>query len=470
MSGERLDDPSAFPQRRHFAWATALFVLIAVYGSFVPLNYTPISFRDAALRFKDLPLLKIGIESRADWVANILLFVPIGFCAMATFVVDRDRRMLQDAACGLAIWIVCVALSFAIEFAQIWFPPRTTSQNDIQAECLGGAIGIVLARYLAMPIARWLRGVAPRGEPLSRLVWLLQIYVVGLIIYEVYPLDITIHPREIWAKLKMGRIGIVPFSSWRFDFNTLSEIAYDVTLHLPLGAWCALGPLAGRNRKGDLWFAALWGVGIVVACEIAQVFVYSRYAATTDVLVCGFGAVSGAALAIRLTADGKLPRETDPLAGQKRFWLAWCGFVVAYLALLCVMYWNPFEIVADRELVEKRLRNFVSVPFSKLYWGSEFNAVTQMLGKFISFMPLGVAWSIAVSRIGVTARWARIGTVVLLVLLTAIFACGIELVQALILPHFPDVTDAIFYTSGAVGGWFATRFVAGERADYSAAD
>jgi glycopeptide antibiotics resistance protein len=461
MSGERLYDPSAFPQRRHFAWATALFVLIAVYGSFVPLNYTPISVRDAALRFKDLPLLKIGIESRADWVANILLFMPIGFCAMATVVVDRTPRIARDLLCGFAIWIVCVALSFAIEFTQIWFPPRTTSQNDIQAECLGGAIGIVLARYLAMPMAVWLRRVAPKRQPLSRLVWLLQIYVVGLIIYEMLPLDITIHPREIWAKLKEGRIEIIPFSSWRLDFNTFSGIAYDLLLHIPLGAWCALGPLTSRKRKGDFGFAAIWSIGIVIACEIAQVFVYSRYAATTDVLVCGLGAVFGAWLAIRLNSDAPSHPVAERVTGQRRFWLSWGAFVIAYLALLCVMYWNPFEVVADRELVERRMRNFLSVPFSKLYWGSEFNAITQMLGKLISFMPLGVAWAIAAGRLGIVSRWARFGTVALLVAVVGVFACGIELVQALIPPHFPDVTDAIFYTSGAVAGWFAARFVVG---------
>jgi glycopeptide antibiotics resistance protein len=460
MNGEHLYDARPFPQRRHFAWATALFVLIAVYGSLVPLNYTPISVRDAALRFKDLPLLKIGIESRADWVANILLFLPIGFCAMATVVVDRTPRIARDLFCGLAIWIVCVALSFAIEFAQIWFPPRTTSQNDIQAECLGGAIGIILARYLAIPMAGWLRKVAPKRQPLSRLVWLLQIYVVGLIIYELLPLDITIHPREIWAKVKEGRIEIIPFSTWRLDFNTLAGIAYDILLHLPVGAWCALGPLGGRKRKGDLWFAALCSVGVIVACEVAQVFIYSRYAATTDVLVCGFGAVFGAWLAIRLTSPASPTlRDADSVSAQRRFWLGWCAFVVAYLALLCVMYWNPFEIVADRSLVERRMRNFLSVPFSKLYWGSEFNAITQMLGKLISFMPLGIAWALGAGRLGIVSRWGTFGAVAILAVGVAVFACGIELVQALIPPHFPDVTDVIFYTFGAICGWFAARFV-----------
>ena len=41
------------------------------------------------------------------------------------------------------ILIPCGLLSAAIEFTQLYFPPRNTSINDVVAETLGGAIGIL---------------------------------------------------------------------------------------------------------------------------------------------------------------------------------------------------------------------------------------------------------------------------------------------------------------------------------------
>jgi len=35
----------------------------------------------------------------------------------------------------------CAALSAAIEFTQLWFPPRVSSLNDVLAETIGAVIG-----------------------------------------------------------------------------------------------------------------------------------------------------------------------------------------------------------------------------------------------------------------------------------------------------------------------------------------
>lgn len=463
MIAEPSPDPRAFPQRRHFVAATLVFVAVAIYGSFVPWNYTPISVRDAALRFKDLPLLQLGIESRADWVANILLFIPIAFCAMAVVVVDRRPNLLRNLLAGMAIWLACVALSFAIEFAQIWFPPRTTSQNDIQAECLGAAIGIVLARYLANPIALWLRRATANRQPLSRLVWLLQLYVAGLVAYQLLPLDITIHPRELWSKYKAGRVELVPFSSWTFDLETLSAAVNEMLMHLPLGAWCALGPLPGARHRGSLSFAVLASAAVVAACEFAQTFIYSRYASSTDVLVATGGAAIGAYLALRFAQGNAVAPSHQPADRRDVFWLALAGFVAIYIAFLCVVYWSPFEVLSDTQRIERRLRNYLSVPFAKLYWGTEFNAVTQLLGKFFSFFPLGIAAALAARRLGLASRSARVAAALLVALAAVALAVAIELVQTIFPPHFPDVTDTLFYAAGTTAGYAVARYVLASR-------
>src|SRR5262245_52270613 len=69
--------PSA--PRALFLTAGLGLLLFVVYGSLVPFDFhgRPL---DAAWRtFQQAPWLVLGIDSRADWVANLLLYIPLGF-------------------------------------------------------------------------------------------------------------------------------------------------------------------------------------------------------------------------------------------------------------------------------------------------------------------------------------------------------------------------------------------------------
>ncbi|MEX2187968.1 MAG: VanZ family protein [Pirellulales bacterium] len=457
MNGGGQSLSQAFPQRRHFLAATICFALFAAYGSLVPWNIAPLSFDEAVLRFEDIPLFEIGIPSRTDWVANVLLYVPIGFCAMATVVIDRPRAW-RTLAGGVAIWIGCIALSIAIEFSQTWLPSRVPSQYDIQAQTVGAALGIALAWIAAAPIVRSLRAGTSSPRRATRLTWLLQLYVAGLLFYQLLPLDVTIHPREMWEKYKAGRIEIVPFSAQRFDAEFFLGVATDIALHIPLGAWCALGPLARGGRRGAWTRAILSAAAIVAICEVAQVFVYSRYASTSDVLIATIGAAIGASIALGATKPTEpTPDRTEP-ASNHLFWTSVAVLALLYIAFLFGWYLRPFDVLSDPRRIDLRLRNFLCVPFSKLYWGTEFNAATQFLGKFIAFVPLGVLAAVAIRRWTTDSRSRRIATASLL-LLAALLGCAIELAQAFFPPHFPDVTDVLFYATGTMAGYFAGRYV-----------
>jgi len=55
------------------------YIVFVVYGSLVPLLYTPILWPMPGLSFKTSHFCKLGVESRADWVANGVLYVPVAF-------------------------------------------------------------------------------------------------------------------------------------------------------------------------------------------------------------------------------------------------------------------------------------------------------------------------------------------------------------------------------------------------------
>ena len=58
-------------------WLFLLYLLFVVYGSLVPLQYVDRSLDDAIQAFKNIPFLVLGIGSRADWVANLLLYLSL---------------------------------------------------------------------------------------------------------------------------------------------------------------------------------------------------------------------------------------------------------------------------------------------------------------------------------------------------------------------------------------------------------
>src|SRR5688572_32979594 len=79
------------PNRIHVALAALSFTALAIYGSLVPLEYRPLELAEALERFRQVPFLKLTVESRADWVANLLLFVPIGFLWLGVWSMDRPK-------------------------------------------------------------------------------------------------------------------------------------------------------------------------------------------------------------------------------------------------------------------------------------------------------------------------------------------------------------------------------------------
>jgi len=77
-------------------WILLLSYLgFVIYGSLIPLNFTPRPFNEALVAFQTLPFLqRFGIEARVDWAVNLLLLIPVGFLA-ARLVTAKTGRSGQ---------------------------------------------------------------------------------------------------------------------------------------------------------------------------------------------------------------------------------------------------------------------------------------------------------------------------------------------------------------------------------------
>lgn len=87
-----------------------------------------------------------------EFVANILLFVPLGLML----------RLALPKATWLGALLLGGAVSAAIEVLQVW-TPRVSDPRDLVANTLGALIGALAGAVLA-GIARGIRGVAQRRE------------------------------------------------------------------------------------------------------------------------------------------------------------------------------------------------------------------------------------------------------------------------------------------------------------------
>jgi len=422
------------------------FLAFVVYGSLVPLRFKALPWDQALERFWSMPYLALGIGSRADWVSNILLFIPL--CFLWSGVVWPQRLKAWRALVACLVFAAALALSVAIEFVQLYFPQRTVSLNDIVAEAAGAAIGIGLwwafgqhaLRWLqALPLARGTANVAQR---------LLAIYLLVLFGYNLLPLDLTISPVEIYHKWREGKVIWLPFTTHYADgAQRAYDLVTDIAIWVPAAA---LWVLAGQKTRVQAWTAA---VVAALTLEVMQLLVYSRVSDSTDVVTAGLGAAIGVAL-----VRPRLGAASIGNAGQGRGALGWALAALCWTAVLAAVFWYPFDFNLDRNFLRDRVAGLHRVPFETYYYGTEFRAITEVLRKSLFFAPMGFML-FRLGR-GLSSAWPRAVVHGVMLMLIATVATGIESVQIVLPDKVADFTDGALQFLGGAIGYFGSLLVA----------
>ncbi len=428
---------------RSLLWLAALaYSAFVVYGSLVPLEFRAIPWDEAVAQFAAIPFLRLGIGSRADWMANLLLFIPLCFLWMGALSAGASR--MRSMLISLVLVPAAIALSLGIEFTQLFFPQRTVSQNDILAESLGGVIGVLVWWGAGARFVDWLTSwqqTHARAALAERLAW---VYLAGVVVYNVLPLDLTISVVEIFHKWQAGLVNLLPFGRLPADAaEALYELATDVLIWVPLAL---LWRLDGTRSAWRVWAMTL---SAAVALEAMQLFVYSRVSDVTDLFTAAAGATLGTLV------GGRLAARAVP-ASQMPAWSAWLPFALAagWTALLLFVFWFPFDFRADGAFIKSRLDFMQRVPFEVYYFGTEYRAITEVLRKTLFFAPLGglLAWGVA------RQPWRWRGPLsALAMLVLAGMPAVVELGQ-LMLPHkYVDLTDWLLAWLGGLAGYAAAR-------------
>ena len=106
-----------------FFYAALANVGLIIYGSLVPFEIRDHTLADAWEVFRHIPYLELGVASRADWIANIVLYIPFAFFA-GGWLASGKGFFSRRIARALVVFIAGTTLAVAVEFSQIWFEPR----------------------------------------------------------------------------------------------------------------------------------------------------------------------------------------------------------------------------------------------------------------------------------------------------------------------------------------------------------
>ncbi len=421
------------------------YLLFVIYGSLVPLDFRPKPIEQAIAEFQQIRVLNLGIGSRADWVANILLFVPLAF--LWTGLLTSRSGGVGRVFLSVLVFAGCFCLTLGIEFTQLFFPPRTVSQNDIQAESIGAITGILFWWWKGQDISERLRRLPMIQGGATLAENALWIYLVLLFGYNLLPLDLTISPVELYHKWSDGRLILLPFSRFSEDIaHQTYNLITDILIWIPVSL---LWVLSRRKSQSQAWH---WALGAAVALEFLQLFIYSRVTDVTDILTAMTGAIIGS----RLSGKGYSARvylSSSPTF--KRFWLGSTalGF---WIAILCLIFWYPFDFIIESTFLRERLPLLYNVPFQTYYYGTEFRAVTELLHKVLFFAPLGIVLALIAEGLKTTALKNLSNAAALMVIVGVAF--GIELGQVALPGKYPDNTDLLLESLGGLLGYFGTLF------------
>lgn len=388
---------SDFVGKKVAIWAWLIYAAFVVYGSLVPFDFHPLSLDQAWAAFRQTPFLTLGVESRADWVANGVLYIPLGFLGVRAL--GGGRVYILPALASLA---VAGLLAFAVEFAQLSFPPRTVSQNDLLAECIGSLIGVIAAQFLGPWLVRWWQAWKNDAASVTRLAW--QAYAIGYLLFCFFPFDFLISRQELVDKLDSGNWGwlfALPEASFTSWLRTLLLLIVEAALTIPIG----LGIGAGLTPPQALRRGIVGGAMLGFMVEVGQIFIASGVSQGASLLSRAVGTGLGAWL-----GAGWRKGHLDLLRGWLSQHLGW--LLLAYLAPLGFASgwgshpWLGWEHAA-RSWDELRF-----LPFYYHYFTTEAAALISLGSVVVIYAPLAIlAWASMAGAGGATALAAMIALV-----------------------------------------------------------
>lgn len=402
------------------------YVTFVVYGSLVPLDYKELPLDQAWTAFQHIRFFQLGVESRADWISNGVLYVPVAF--LSVYFLEHTFQTFPR----LLIWTTAAAFSLAlavgVEFTQLYFPQRTVSLNDIIAETIGSLLGLALSAKFSDWFRSFLASFLSDAERLRKR--LLEAYVVAYLAFALFPYDFLLSWPELETKIASHNWGwFIAGDSPGIVLATM-QLLVEVFLTLPFGFLLAR---PGSSRTSNYVRAMFVGAALGTTIELAQLFMASGVSQSLSVLSRVIGVCAG------LGIYGRLGSWTPQRIAEQvlRFKLP---LGTAYLVgLLGVSGWFTSHWHGLSGAVQS-LHQVSFVPFYYHYFTTEAKALFSLASVSFSYLPVAVL------------LWAHQRQAGVALVTSMLLAAGIETGKLFFTPAHPDPTNIIL---AGVTNWLA---------------
>lgn len=409
------------------ALAALVYIAFVFYGSLVPFDFKPLLWSEALARFDAISFLALGVGSRADWVANLILYIPLGFFLMGALG-GRSVALISWTTSVIASGLLITGFSLAIEFGQVFFPPRTVSLNDLYAEWLGGSLGILLWLLTGSTFVKLLTSFS-QGRVQAVRATLIG-YALVYLFLSLYPYDFLLSAQEWRTHLSYNKAGwlFVENCSWGCGVKLIPEIIATVPLGLLL-----------VGKSGRIAWPVAFGAGAMLGLtiEILQLCLASGTSQGASVFTRAAGMILGASLP-SLFHHWKSRRMR--LGVRRGLLLA----VIPYsLALSVLNHWFDAPWMGIEEAFN-RYAEIRFIPFYYHYYTSEAVALVSLIFQFGLYAPLGVAvclWDQSKGILGVTPWFSA--------LLGMLIAGVIEVGKLFVMGQHPDPTNILIGATAA---------------------
>ena len=356
--------------------AFLLYLALVVYGSLVPLEFHALPWSTALERFAHTPWLHLGAGSRADWIANLLLYIPLAYLLQAWLAARDVRPPAWRVFLGLA---ACVAIAVGIEFLQLFFPQRTVSLNDLLAETIGSLLGVAIQLRFGASLSRWLATV--RHDDQATLKALLQGWLLVYLALSLFPFDFVVSTGELKQRLASPMVSLLPGAACGGLPRCILKQLLEALMTVPIGILLAMRTAPKRLSS---WRVLLLGLSFGGLVETLQLFLVSGVAEGFSIVPKALGIVAG------YLVHGRGKSLLQSLRNADFRPLIVLAVLPYLLALAFANRWFPAHWHGG-EAARQQWSRLHLLPFYYHYFTTETVALSSTLFTSLLYAPVGIA-------------------------------------------------------------------------------
>jgi len=433
--------------RRLLLKALTAYLIFVVYGSLIPFEYHYLPMAEALQSFRHIRLLDLGVTSRADLLANFVLYVPLGFLGVGCLTAGVAGRLRRSIVAVLVL-VACSALAIAIEFTQLYFAPRTVSLNDISAEILGTAFGVGMWLTTSAAATSALQAVREGGRTAMRA--MLVLYVLAYYALALFPYDFLLSAAEFHWKSVGNNVGwIQAINACSSTANCAGVLMAETAFVVPIGLMLNLVMRTETRTRFGITLAT--GILLGVSIELLQFAIASGVSQGISVLTRILGVLLGL-LVYGLTG-------LSWLWAIQRHWLLRPMVVAAtatYLSLTAWLVWEGHGDWIGLDYGLDRINEINFLPFYYHYYTSEPVALANLLYNSALYLPYGLmVWLWYLPQLRLNSGLKRVPAVIL----GGLAAVVIETGKLFLSATHPDPTNVLIGMVSAWTGYLVTDWI-----------